>query len=208
MKIVIVSDTHNRLSEVKIPDGDILIHCGDFSMAGNAEEFEQFARDMEELPHKYKIVIAGNHELLFEAQPMNARGILRGVTYLQDEAIEIEGLKIYGSPWQPEFGNWAFNLPRNSPLLMQVWEKIPRDVNVLITHTPPHGILDKTREKKSVGCEVLRQRLKDLRSVKLHCFGHIHPAYGKKRIGDTLFVNAAIVDDKYKPANQPISCTL
>lgn len=203
MKIVMLSDTHNRLSEVAVPDGDILIHGGDFSMAGNLQEFERFNNDLGALPHKYKVVIAGNHELLFESQPQLAKRTLSSAIYLQDESIIIDGIKIYGSPWQPEFGNWAFNLPRNSPMLMKVWDKIPKDTDILVTHTPPHGILDKTRAKTSVGCEVLRNRLKDLR-IRLHCFGHIHPAYGARKVGDTLFVNAAIVDETYKPVNEPI----
>lgn len=203
MKIVFISDTHNKLGYVKIPDGDMLIHCGDFTMLGTIEEFRGFNSDLEKLPHKHKIVIAGNHEFLLEHNQALGREILSAATYLQDENIEVNGLKIYGSPWQPEFGKWAFNLPRNSPSLHLVWDKIPRDTDILVTHTPPQGILDKTMSKEKVGCEVLKQRLKDL-SPRIHCFGHIHPAYGKKRIDDTLYINAAIVNEKYQPINQPI----
>jgi len=203
MKIVFISDTHNKLSEVVVPPGDILIHAGDFTMLGKIEEFQLFNKDLEKLPHKHKIVIAGNHEFLVEHNQKLGRAILSAATYLQDESVVVEGLKIYGSPWQPEFGRWAFNLPRNSPSLKLVWDKIPRDTDILLTHTPPHGILDKTNSGEKVGCEVLKQRLRDL-TPRIHCFGHIHPAYGKKKVDKTLYINAAIVNDKYQPTNQPI----
>lgn len=203
MRIVFLSDTHNRLGDISVPDGDLLIHSGDFTMGGKPEEVELFNADLEKLNHTHKIVIAGNHEFMFELQPMYARRLLSAATYLQDDFVIVDGLKIYGSPWQPAFHNWAFNLPRNSPSLCKIWDKIPNDTDILVTHTPPYGILDKTKSNMSVGCEVLRQRLRDIKP-RIHCFGHIHPAYGQRRLMGITFVNAALVDEKYQPANSPI----
>src|SRR6185369_5847056 len=143
MKIVFLSDTHNKLSRLDVPDGDLLLHAGDFCGRGTQDEVARFNEDMMRLPHRYKIVIAGNHDWPFQKEPDKARSLLdKSIMYLQDEMVEFDGLKIYGSPWQPEFFNWAFNLPRKSPELGKRWKDIPGGIDILITHGPPHGILD------------------------------------------------------------------
>ena len=112
-------------------------------------------------------------------------------------------LSRFFSPYQPEFCDWAFNLPANSPQIKQVWSKIPDDVDVLITHGPPAGILDKTFDGIRVGCPQLLQRIKQVKR-RLHVFGHIHEGYGREEHDSTIFVNASTCTLSYKPTQPPI----
>ena len=203
MKFVLISDTHDQQPTNPIPDGDFLIHCGDIFGNDSVDNLVRFNEWMGSLPHKHRIVIAGNHDFLFEKQNQFARSLLTNVIYLQDEFIEIEGFKIYGSPWQPCFYDWAFNLPRGEPL-KQKWSLIPTDTDILITHGPPYSILDRSEfENSSVGCKELLQRVKVIKP-KIHAFGHIHEGYGVQKLEGTIFVNASICDINYRPINKPI----
>lgn len=189
-RFVAISDTHGLHADVAIPDGDVLLHAGDFTNRGTLKEIEAFDKFLEPLPHTYKIIIAGNHDLAFENEPEQARSRITSATYLQDELITINGVSLYGSPWQPWFHNWAFNLKRGQPLA-EKWSAIPDYVDVLITHGPPKGIGDRTWMGSQVGCDDLAERVK-LIAPRIHLFGHIHEAYGKWHIGKTLFINASI----------------
>ena len=141
-RIVCISDTHNCNEEIVVPDGDLLIHSGDAVTSGTLLEIERFFRWFEQLPHKQKVLIAGNHDWAYQLQPEMVRTLIPdSIIYLQDSSIEIGGLKIYGSPWQPRFFDWAFNLNRG-PEMAEKWAMIPEDIDVLITHGPPNGILD------------------------------------------------------------------
>lgn len=202
MRIVCISDTHSRHKKIKVTDGDILVHAGDMSGRGEEWEIKNFNKWLGELPHKHKIVIAGNHDFYFENLPKTARKLITNAIYLEDEELVIDGIKLYGSPWQPFFYNWAFNIRRGK--LFRVWERIPDDVNVLITHGPPYKILDLTEDKREVGCEELLARIDNLKKLKLHIFGHIHEGYGKVKRGNTLFVNASSCNLNYEPINPPI----
>ncbi|KAI8810133.1 Metallo-dependent phosphatase-like protein [Cladochytrium replicatum] len=146
-----------------------------------------------------------------------------GVTFLEDSSCEVrtgpgvsDRLLIYGSPWQPTFGHWAFNLDRGLPIA-EKWKQIPADVDILLTHGPPHGILDQTDSEIRAGCEMLRDRIfrpecppnhpfSSLPTISpaMHLFGHIHEGYGVERHGNTLFVNASVCDLRYKPSQRPI----
>ncbi len=120
-------------------------------------------------------------------------------------AVEIDGLKIYGSPWQPRFYDWAFNLNRGAEL-EEKWRLIPPDTDVLITHGPPHGILDEVERQyyiENTGCEELRKRV-EMICPKLHVFGHIHCGYGQIEKFGTEFVNASNCDEEYNPVNLPV----
>jgi Icc-related predicted phosphoesterase len=207
MRVVIISDTHNQLDRLDVPDGDVLIHCGDFTMGGTPQEIEKFNEHLQQLPHRHKIVVAGNHEFLFESHPDLARSLLTAATYLQDTSIEIDGIVFYGSPWQPEFHNWAFNVPADSDRMRRIWERIPDNTDVLITHGPPFGILDNTMDNRNVGCRLLRNRVLKI-TPKLHCFGHIHSAYGTQDLDGITFINAANLNEQYRPANAPIEIEL
>lgn len=209
-RIVCLSDTHNCTGEIEVPDGDILIHSGDATITGPVEEVKRFNRWFAGLPHKYKIFVTGNHDWLFERNNELARSLLdRSIVYLQDSSVVIAGLKIYGSPWQPRFYDWAFNLMRGAEIA-EKWRLIPNNVEVLITHGPPNKILDSVPTKWGVdnaGCEELRKRVEDIAShgkLKLHVFGHIHCGYGTHEEFGIRFVNASNCDEQYKPTRPPI----
>src|SRR5688572_7060366 len=183
-RIVCLSDTHNCNDQIAVPDGDILIHSGDATITGTLHEIKLFNEWFAGLPHRYKIFVAGNHDWLFEQDREAAESLLDvGIVYLQDSSVEIEGLTFYGSPWQPRFFDWAFNLNRGSGMA-EKWKHIPNDIDVLITHGPPNGILDGVATKwgtENAGCEELRSRVEEISSygrLKLHVFGHIHSGYG------------------------------
>ncbi len=210
MRIVCLSDTHNCNYKIIVPDGDILIHSGDATINGTELEVEEFLIWYSSLPHKHKIFVAGNHDWLYETNNRFARHLTAnyGIKYLQDSATEIEGLKIYGSPWQPRFFDWAFNLNRGKELADK-WKLIPNDTGILVTHGPPNGILDKVSGEYGVeitGCEELRSRVKELsnHNLKIHIFGHIHSGYGKIGEFGIQFVNASNCDEDYLPNNLPI----
>lgn len=207
MRVVAISDTHNFLHQITVPDGDILVHAGDHSMGGTVKELAKFNSDLGKLPHKHKVVVAGNHDWLFESDPALAKGLLTNATYLQDELVEIDGVKIYGSPWTPRFHDWAFNADRGH-VIRQKWDLIPNDLDVLITHGPPRGHGSKTLSGTEVGCTDLllaTQRAKP----HYHVFGHIHEGYGITRGAfgrDGLpitYVNAATCNARYAPTNPP-----
>lgn len=186
--VVAISDTHRSHARLTIPPGDVLVHTGDLD-AHRLEDLREFDRWLAGLPHPHKLVIAGNHDAIFVREPEAARAALTHATYLQDEACEVAGLRVYGSPWQPVFCNMAFNLPRG-PSLQAVWARIPADTDVLLTHGPPAGILDRTFIGQRVGCADLLARIEQV-APALHVFGHIHEAAGHLRQGPTTFVNAA-----------------
>jgi Icc-related predicted phosphoesterase len=210
MRIVCISDTHNCNGRIDVPDGDVLIHSGDATITGTTEEVRSFNRWFSGLPHKNKIFVAGNHDWMFEREPHMARMMLdKSIHYLQDEGLEMDGLKIYGSPWQPRFFDWAFNLNRGTELA-EKWEMIPEDIDILITHGPPYGILDEVPREwgiENTGCEELRKRVDQIApngKLKLHTFGHIHCGYGTRELGGIAFVNASACDERYNPTQPPI----
>lgn len=206
MKIVLISDTHlrHRNYPIDIPKCDLLIHSGDACIKGDFNEVLTFFEWFEGLPATRKVFVAGNHDWLFEKDPVTARKLVPStVTYLQDEMTEIEGLKIYGSPWQPEFCEWAFNLKRGWPLRKK-WEAVPAGIDILVTHGPPLGILDFSHfGNEHAGCADLRQELNRIKP-KLHCFGHIHGAYGTTTWANTLLVNASLCDESYVANHPPV----
>jgi len=201
VKIVCLSDTHTFHDDIDVPDGDILIHAGDFTIAGEVREIAAFNHWLGTLPHKHKIVIAGNHDWLFQRSPTLARSLMTNATYLEDSLVEVEGLKIYGSPWQPWFMDWAFNLQRGDEIRRK-WDLIPDDIDILITHGPPYFFLDETPGGQRVGCEELAEYVVRLKP-KLHIFGHIHHSYGTFTKGSIRFINASTCDEAYRPVNRP-----
>ena len=208
MRLVIISDTHNKMSSINLPKGDVLIHCGDFTVTGTVSEITQFNRELVRQANKFNhiIIIAGNHDLLFERQPQLARSLLDSrVNYLQDSFCVIDGIKFYGSPYQPRFFDWAFNLMRGAELA-EKWNLIPDETDVLITHGPPFGILDEVPRQyfiENTGCEELRKRVETIKP-KLHIFGHIHCGYGTTEKFGVKFVNASNCDESYEPTNAPV----
>ena len=197
-----ISDTHGRASGVSIPDGDLLIHAGDLTGHGTLPEIEREADWLRSLPHASKVVIAGNHDFALERQPRAARALLHGLTYLQDAETTEFGLRIWGSPWQPWFYDWAFNLKRGAEIRAK-WDSIPGGIDVLVTHGPPAGHGDRTDRGEDVGCVDLLDAVRRVRP-RLHVFGHIHEGYGTTNEGNTTFVNACTCDVAYRPAHPPV----
>lgn len=189
MRIVCVSDTHSFHHKTVVPDGDVLLYAGDITLRGELDAVESFDRWLGVLPHKHKVVICGNHDFCFQEEPAKARRLITNAIYLEDSAVEIAGIKIYGSPWQPYYGGWAFNLQRG-PQLAEKWALIPGDTQILITHGPPEGVLDLTHRGEAVGCADLLKRVREIKP-RLHVFGHIHEAAGRIDQDGITFVNAS-----------------
>ena len=201
MRIVCISDTHSLHDDVEVPDGDVLLHAGDFTRRGALEDVAAFDAWLAHLPHPHKIVVAGNHDFCFEDGPARARAHLTCATYLEDSGVQIGEHFVWGSPWQPRFFDWAFNLDRGEALARK-WALIPDHTDILVTHGPPHGRLDTTVRGEDVGCEALAARVDVVRPA-LHVFGHIHEAYGVARTDATTFVNASVCTLRYAPTNAP-----
>nr|CCA19296.1 calcineurinlike phosphoesterase putative [Albugo laibachii Nc14] len=232
MRVVCVSDTHG-LHEIlaknaPFPAGDLFIHAGDFTDTGDRQEVIDFNKWVGTLPYKYKIVIAGNHDSTFDSafyaqnwqkyghavqhDPAQVRALLTNALYLEDQAVMIDGFKVFGSPWQPEFCSWAFNLPRGEAL-NEKWLAIPSDVDILVTHTPPMGYGDRVcfhndHVNIHVGdAELLTHITKRIKPI-LHVFGHVHEGYGSVFDGNTTFFNASSCTHKYAASNPPLLFTL
>lgn len=202
-RVICLSDIHGLTDRLVVPDGDVLLIAGDLTSRGTAAQVTQVNAWLGTLSHANKVVIAGNHDFLFERQPELARSLLTNAIYLQDSETMVAGLRIYGAPWQPRFFDWAFNLNRGADLKAK-WDCIPAGTDVLITHGPPVGILDRVvRDRSNVGCEDLLQAVKRVRPT-VHLFGHIHEGYGVHRTDDTLFVNASTCTLQYHPTNLPV----
>lgn len=189
MRIVAVADTHLFHDELVIPDGDVFVHAGDLCRAGDLDELAEAVAWIAALPHRHKVIVAGNHDGAFASTPAEARALVAPFTYLEDSETTLDGVRFYGSPWQPEYNDWAFNLPRGEPLA-RVWARIPAGVDVLVTHGPPAGIGDLAGEglPGRAGCADLRRRVAEV-APRLHLFGHIHQDGGFWRDGRTAFAN-------------------
>ncbi|XP_052806059.1 metallophosphoesterase MPPED2-like [Mya arenaria] len=226
IKFVCISDTHMRLypkDVLNIPLGDVLLHAGDFSMKGNLPEIEYFNQLLGQFPHPVKVVIAGNHESCLDStrrrikKPVSMqhmlktfgvehpRDLLTNCIYLQEESVIVSGIKIYGAPWSPLYCSTAFQLDRGQPLA-EKWDKIPDNVDILMTHCPPYGICDTYGEHpdQHAGCEELLNVLQTRISPKVHVFGHIHEGYGETKKGGVHFINASMCTRGYRPINPAI----
>lgn len=190
MKIAIISDTHNKHSKLNIPEVDCIIHTGDFtsSILNNREEMNSFLDWFAKLNIKYKILVPGNHELNFEyLYKTNNLLIDKSIICLIDKSIKIEGIKFYGTPWSETFEDWGFF--KTDKEMKEILEKIDKDTDILITHTPQFGILDLTDELDNVGSKLLKEKIKSL-NLKYHVFGHIHEDRGEMK-GKYTSINAS-----------------
>ncbi len=222
MIIDCISDMHGEFPTLS--GGDLLIMSGDCTIADKVKQWMEFFEWFKAQNYRQKVLVAGNHDGFLERciSSQEAREMLideqEGFEYLCDTGIEFEGVKIWGSPWTPRFGNWNFMLPRGERI-RQKWANIPLDTDILVTHGPPFGLLDKTYDGRRAGCEELRARILDLKDLKLHVFGHIHEDYGWKYrdydIGETeitpvghLSVNCSVLNREYDLANAPVRVIL
>lgn len=208
MKIDCISDLHGY--KPVLNGGDLLIVAGDLTSNFQERHLLKFYEWLDAQPYNRKLVISGNHDKYFyecylnECIPFR----LKNTEYLCDSATEYQGFKIWGSPWTPTFCDWYFMKERGDEI-KAIWDLIPEDTEILITHGPAFGIQDQVdNEEKFLGCEELRNAITRLKKLKLHVFGHIHEGYGKVIVNGVTHVNASIVDYKYRPVNKPIRVVL
>lgn len=204
MHFVAISDTHNRQDrcpEWKVPDGDTLIHAGDLTMGGTEEEILRACKWLQSLPHKRKIVVAGNHDFLFEEDGARSMEIAvdHGLEVLEDCGILVEGILVWGTPYQPWFHQWAFNVADERERKKH-YDLIPMDTRILVTHTPPYGILDMTPHGGAVGCKEMLHAVLRVKP-EYHIFGHIHHSYGMACVNGTTFMNASSCNERYQLRN-------
>jgi Icc-related predicted phosphoesterase len=190
--VVALADTHGFHEKLVVPDGDVLIHAGDLTQRGTAPQLEAVRDWLRRLPHAHKVVVAGNHDFLFEDEPERARALFADFTYLEDAEAQVAGLRVWGSPWQPWFHQWAFNLHRGPPIEAK-WRRIPSGLDVLVTHGPPAGYGDRCFDGREVGCEDLLRHLRRARP-RFHLFGHIHEARGQWQVGATRACNVTTAE--------------
>lgn len=223
-RIWLISDTHSRHSELVVPDNiDMVICAGDISNPRDPyrgqQEILNFCTWYSSLPIKHKVLTPGNHDTAFEHKLIDMATLYPSITFLVHEFVDIEGIKIFASPYTPTFGSgWAYNVDRHK--IGKYWEVIPDNTDILVTHGPPKGILDLTQYGNAsngeglvyfqCGCEDLLKRVKKI-EPKYHVFGHIHteancPNSGTQRIVncETTFVNASVVNLQYVKNNDGI----
>lgn len=203
MKIVCISDTHNKHNSINIPPGDLIIHAGDFTEAGTKAETLNFLSWFSSLPHTYKILVAGNHDFYLERNSNSIAGVIpANIHYLEDSGVCINNINFWGAPYTRGNGSWAFNRKTGEDI-MKHWNLIPHNTNFVITHTPPFRILDELDNKRHIGCDLLHKRIKEI-APAYHIFGHNHNDYGIERTAKTVFVNSSSLDDSYKVINAPL----
>jgi Icc-related predicted phosphoesterase len=202
MKLVCISDTHSRHDQIQVPDvGDVLIHAGDYSYHGTVSETTAFLDWFAARPQPHKVLVPGNHDRLFEDNPKLASEMCteRGIILLDNKYAEHEGVIFYGCPMTPMFGDWAMML--TSWESKDYWESVKDKMTVLISHGPPYGILDRTKDGRFIGC---RYHLEAIERLKpdICIFGHIHLNGGQEVHKDgTSFYNVACLDERYVPVN-------
>ncbi|CAJ0959746.1 unnamed protein product, partial [Mesorhabditis belari] len=231
VRFVCIGCTHGQPLPA-LPDGDVLIVTGDFTSCGLPKEVKNFNAQLASTRHAYRILIAGNHECTFDesflksqkrdigeakeealkqallsalhsAKMQTPKQLITNGIYLQDDLIELFGITIYGTPWQPRVDNWAFNLPRGQALLDK-WNQIPTGVDVLITHTPPLGHGDLMANGQRMGCVELLNTVAKRVKPKYHVYGHIHEGYGCSSDGYTKFINCCATDANLDLVNNPV----
>jgi predicted phosphodiesterase len=217
IKITLLSDTHNKHKQITddLPGGELILHAGDMTSMGYTRELKEFFKWYEGLSnYDHKVFIAGNHDWGFQDNSNGIKTLLEDypfIDYLEDNMYVLgddyqTAIKIWGSPWQPEFYNWAFNLPRNGEELKNKWDMIPMNTDILITHGPAWGYVDDVegRRGQHLGCELLAERIKVVKP-KIHLCGHIHTGNGYMFDGDTHYINAAVLNERYNYAHKPFN---
>lgn len=208
MHLVLMSDSHGQYADVTVPNGDVLIDAGDWTAEDDYVSVRDYLIWLHAQPHEHKVIVPGNHQTWVEANPPQFLTLLAevapSVTYLNDDGTEIDGLKVWGSGYTPRFFDWSFNVDRG-PAIQRHWDMIPSDTQVLITHGPCMGILDKTRAGH-FGCANLNTTIRErLKSLQLHVCGHFHGPGGQTEIhGGVTYVNASVVNERYQLTNAPV----
>ncbi|MBX2870699.1 MAG: metallophosphatase domain-containing protein [Saprospiraceae bacterium] len=202
MKIICISDTHGLHEQLALPEGDIIIHAGDITDHGSQTEVVAFLDWFSDLDYAHKIFIGGNHDIFLDEYPVEVLELLpANVTYLRNNEYEVNGINIWGSPVSPDLIYWAFGKRRSE--MADHWRFMPGEVDILITHTPPFGILDQSSSYDHLGCEALLECVKEIKP-RLHIFGHIHASYGSREEEETTYINASNLDSYQGLINPPI----
>ena len=198
-----IADTHCKHAEVRPPKADILVVSGDFCGYGTLLEITAFNAWLGTLPHKHKIVVAGNHDMWLEGNATMGKQLFTNAIYLDCEAVEVMGIKFYGCPWTPAFCYWAFMYERAGAKAERIWAKVPDDTNVIISHGPPIGtglgitVGYNGQPRTDEGCPILRNRIERLPALRATFHGHLHAGFGTAKIGNIVCHNVAVVDDQY-----------
>lgn len=211
MKITMLADNHSQLN-FKIPESDICLIAGDIcpayhdsltSIDMQAEWLDdKFRKWLKKQPVKNVVICPGNHDWIFEKNIRKVPNLGENVHYLIDEGIELLGLKIYGTPWQLPFCEWAFNLREER--LKLCWDKIPSDTDILLCHGPPYGIMDvENRYNSHIGSKTLLDRIINIKP-KIVVYGHNHSEQGVVEEDGIKYINASLVDESYKMVREPI----
>jgi len=204
MRITFISDTHGLHKQLKLPEADMIVHAGDISSRGLLNEVNDFLDWFSTLPYQHKVFIGGNHDFLLEKEPDLFKQLIpENLVYLENKTIEIEGIKIWGSPATPWFHDWAFNYTRGVEI-QKIWTQIPANVDILLTHGPAYGFGDTLYNNQLAGCKDLLESIQKIRPA-YHVFGHIHEAYGVYKNEHTTFVNASCVDFNYRLVHKPMT---
>ncbi len=229
VKITCISDTHTKTNDLVLPEGDILIHCGDFTRFGRKKEIDKFNEFIKNQKFSHKIVIAGNHDIVFDndnysfltekyrqhfknndlVSSEEAKALLKDCVYLENSGVKIMNINFWGYPVSDtggQDGAFYYDSDRHAENIKKYLDKVPDNIDIFISHGPPFGILDKIVDGTSVGCKILKDYVFTKIKPKYHVFGHIHESNGiaKETIGDKeiCFINAAVCDVEYKPVNE------
>ncbi len=210
MRLVATSDFHGKLDPAALPPGDVLVLAGDLladapddardPVGWQAERLRELDVLLGDLAFREVLLVAGNHDGVLQVRPELGRA-LRAARCLQDEPCELEGVRFWGSPWQPHLSKHPFFMPDGREA-WALYRRIPEGTDVVITHTPPWGVLDSWEPGVGLGGRMLRARVAALRP-RVHVFGHMHPSYGAVQVGPTRFYNAAMCDGAGAPVNPP-----
>jgi predicted phosphohydrolase len=205
MKIVGFADTHGGHGSLHIPDGDMLVFAGDYTGMHSAAEFDNFIRWMASLPHPFKIFMPGNHDwfIQWNLKPIRIKLQQLGICCPSSRLQVVGGLKVYGMPLVPQYGEWAFMVPDGSLRMRQACRSIPEGLDILVTHGPAHGILGMTKRGVDAGSHTLREAI-DRAKPRLHFFGHIHEAHGMVVHDGVIHANVSVNNHLYYITNQPI----
>ena len=222
IKVVCISDTHCQHRNLRLSGGDLLLHTGDCTRGGDIDQLKDFLDWFSVQPFLYKVWIAGNHDVTLHKSfyEKNWRRFNRNrerqdheevcaliasysdIIYLEDRLVTVDGIKIYGSPWQPTFFQWAFNAERGHDI-EEKWLSIPEGIDILMTHGPPLGYGDWCISGKNAGCAHLLHQVMYRIKPCIHVFGHIHEDSGMWNNGAINFVNAASCSPQYQLAHPP-----
>jgi len=212
-KIVVISDLHSNL-DFSVPEADLLLIAGDAEPAYHNAYLSinlqkdwldnKFRNWLKEQPVKECLFIPGNHSWIWYIDKKEVPIMNSNFHYLEDEMIELFNLKIYGTPWQIPFNGWAFNIPEK--FLPRKWDNIPENLDILLCHSPPYGIMDEVGHnsiKKHIGSKSLLKRIKEIKPTYI-VFGHNHGGYGIMEEDGTTFVNCSLLNEDYEMVNEPI----